>query len=372
MNLSQLTQRQKILAGILVGTVVLMLGLPALWDVVFGPFNRRYTDLAALNERLDQKQRAKDKLDTADMRLKISDRRSLPSDPSSLAYQVWLTDLTKKHEFKSVGVSPKPATRNGNEPFSRIRFAITAQCQMKDLCRFLYDFYRTDLLHKVINISLKSLDHKTDPEFDVSIDIEGLSMRTTKKRDTLFEDKQEQAVNKAWSKIEFSEYESLYAKNRFARGYNGPPKPATPPPPPTPPFDSSPYVKYVGFVEVDGIPEGWLYDQTANKQTILKSGVDFEVAGTKATVVEVNPDFLTFKVRDKTWRIEQGESLKQMRELGTDGKPVIAATTTPGATSQQPAGSEPAKAEPSVSTNPTGAQKEATTTEQPEKKGSGS
>jgi len=330
MNFMQLDKRQQILAGILVGTVILMFGVPTVWGIVFGPFNERYGNLAALEERLEKKQEAQEKLENAVWKLKESDRRSLPADPSSLGYQVWLTDLAKKHDFNNLSVSPKPSSRNGNEPFSRIRIAMTAQCQMRDLCRFLFDFYRADLMHKVVNLAVKSLSSKNDPELEISVDIEGLSMQSTKKRTNLFEGKQEQSVSKAMAKRELSEFESLYTKNPFVRGYNGPPKPATPPAPPPAPFDSSPFVKYVGFVEVDGVGEGWLYDQTANKNTVLKTGSEFEVAGIKATVIEVAPDFVILNVKEKRWRLEQGESLKQLRELTSDGKS-IAAPTTPTA-----------------------------------------
>jgi len=348
MNFTQLDKRQKVLAGILVGTLLLMWGVPTIWDAVFSPYNAKYAEIAALDERLEQKETAKEKLEVAEWRLKDSKRRSLPSDPSSLAYQVWLTDLAKKHEFTALSVAPKPATRNGNEPFSRTRFSITAQCQMAELCRFLFDFYRTDLLHKVTAMSIKSLDAKTDPQLEVTVDIEGLSMQGTTKREILFEEKQEQAVAKAMAKKEFSDYETLYAKNRFSRGYNGPPKPIIPPPPPTPPFDSSPYVKYVGHVEVDGIGEGWLLDMTANKSTILKPGVEFEVAGVKATVVEVTPDYFTMTVKEKIWRVDHGESLKQMREIGVDGKPLTSPTVTVPTTVTP---STPAEIKPESTTN---------------------
>lgn len=324
----QLDKRQKILVGILGGTLVLFWGVPIVWEIIFGPFTSRYATIAALNEKLSQKEGEQTRLEMAEWRLADANRRSLPSDPSSLAYQVWLTELATKQQFTGLGVAPKSSSRNGNEPFSRIRFTVTAHCKMKDLCQFLFDFYSADLLHKVTNLSVKSIDATADPELDVAIDIEGLSMQTTKKRDTLFEGKQATSVATDMRKKSFSDYDLLHAKNRFARGYEGPPKPTIPPAPPTPPFDSAPYVKFVGFVELDGVGEAWLYDQTSNKNTVLRPGLEFEIAGVKASVVNVSKDFITLRVKEKTWRIEQGESLKQMREVGTDGQPLTAPTKT--------------------------------------------
>ncbi|MDB5392003.1 MAG: hypothetical protein JWM11_7649 [Planctomycetaceae bacterium] len=324
----KLDHRQKILVGILGGTLALFWVVPIIWSIVFGPFTAKYTELAALTEKLNEWENSKHKLELAERRMAEADRRSLPSDPSSLAYQVWLMELANQHHFTALGVAPKSSSRNGNEPFSRIRFTVTGHSKMKDLCQFLYDFYRADLMHKVTNLAVKSIEAKSDPELEVSIDIEGLSMTSTKKRDSLFEGKQAQSVAVSMSKKTFGDFDLLHTQNHFSRGYGGPPKPTIPPAPPTPPFDSSPYVKFVGFVEQDGVAEAWLYDQTANKNTILKAGTDFEIAGVKAKVVEVAREFITLKIKEKTWRVEQGDSLKQMREVGSDGKPVTAPTAT--------------------------------------------
>jgi hypothetical protein len=328
----KLDRRQKILVGILGGTLALFYLVPILWDLVFGPFNSRYQQIAALKEKLSEKETAKTKLELAERRLADADRRSLPSDPSSLAYQVWLTELANQHKFTTLGVAPKSSNRNGSEPFTRIRFTVTAHSKMKELCQFLYDFYRADLMHKVVNLVVKSTDTKSDPELDVTIEIEGLSMQSTKKRDSLFEGKQAQSVAGAMSKKNLNDYELLYVQNHFARGYDGPPKSAIPPAPPAAPFDSSPYVKYVGYVQFDGSEEAWLYDQTSNKNIVMKTGLDFEVAGVKATVVDVSKDFVTLKVKEKHWRLDQGDSLKQMKELGADNKPLAKpAATVPSA-----------------------------------------
>jgi hypothetical protein len=65
---------------------------------------------------------------------------------------------------------------------------------------------------------------------------------------------------------------------------------------------------------------------------VMKTGLDFEVAGVKATVVDVSKDFVTLKVKEKHWRLDQGDSLKQMKELGADNKPLAKpAATVPSA-----------------------------------------
>jgi hypothetical protein len=361
----QLDKRQKILAGALGGTVALFWGLPIIWDLVFGPFTFRYQQIDALKNTLNEKETAQHKLDISERLLANADRRSLPSDQSSLAYQVWLTELANKHNFTSVGVAPKPPNQNNNEPFLRTRITVTGHCKMKDLSEFLYNFYRTDLLQKVTNLTVKTSEAKSDPELEVTIDIEGLSMKTTKKRDSLFEGKQAESVSDLMAKKSMSDYELLYKQNRFARGYNGPTK-ATVAPAPVVPFDSLPYIKYVGytgFADDEQSAEGWLLDQTTGKNRFLKVGSDFEAAGIKATVTEITGGYITFKIKDKTWRVEQGDSLKQMQELSSDGKPIGPKPTAP----MTPA--TPASSTPTPPTSPAGAPGSAPPSSVPAKEG---
>lgn len=344
-----LDKRQKMLVGALAGILFLWQGSGVLWSIFFGPFDQRYTQIAALDEQLKKKKDAKFQLDMTERRTRIWERRSLPPSPdvASPLYHHWVLDLAGKHHFEKLTVTPKRiSTATTSAVFTRIPISVTAECKMDQLCQFLYDFYRTDLLHKVTQLSIESLDFRANPTFKVSLELEGLSLKSAASRTTLFAGKQETAVSDAMAKKTLADYKPLIDGNRFVRGYNGPPKPPappTPPPPPPAPFDSSPHIFLVASLEVDGQPEAWLYDRTTNERTVLSQGKEFEISGVKGQVLEIGKRFVKLKVKDKEWRLEVGDNLKQMSELKVEVPAGPAPATAPAVT---PAADAPAAAAP--------------------------
>ncbi len=329
-----LDKRQKLLVGVFVGVLALWQGSGVLWGIFFGPFDRRNIDIASLDVKLKEQRDAKFKLDLAERRTRGWERRSLPPNPvvASTLYHHWILDLASSHELERLTVTPKRISTGATSAvFTRIPVSVTAECNMDQLCKFLYDFYRTDLMHKVTHLGVESLDYKGNPTLKVSLELEGLSLATAKSRNTLFGDKQDKAIADAMSKKSLDDYKSLTAQNRFVRGYNGPPKPIDPPAPPAAPFDSAPYTRLVASTEVDGQWEAWLYDATTNQRTVLNIGKEFEISGVKGLVLEIGNRFVKLKVKDKDWRLEMGDNLKQMVELKPDKAPPASAAEKPDA-----------------------------------------
>jgi hypothetical protein len=330
-----LDKRQKLLLGLFAGVVLLWQGSGIFWNILFGALNDRNNQIAVLDAKLKEKGAAKFNLDFTERRMRSWERRSLPPSPvvASTMYHFWILDLASKHKLERLTVTPKKiGTGSTSAVFTRIPVTVTAECKMDQLCKFLYDFYRTDLMHKVTHLGVESLDSKADPTLKVSLDLEGLALTSTKSRNTLFADKQDKAISDAMSKKSLDDYKLLTDKNRFVRGYNGPPKPAEPPAPPPTPFDSAPYTKLVGVVE-DGRkpPEAMLYDASTNQSTIVTVGKEFEIAGVKGQVLEIGARFMKLKVKDKDWRLELGENLKQMVELKPDPASKSPGTAVPTA-----------------------------------------
>lgn len=339
-----LDKRQKVLVGAFAAVLMFWQGSGVLWSIFFGPFDERYTQIQSLDEQIQKKLDAKFQLEMTERRTRQWERRSLPPNPvvASTLYHHWVLDLAEKHKLEKLTVTPKKiSTGTSNPVFTKIPISVTAECKIEQLCQFLFDFYRTDLLHKVTHLGIEGLDARPNPTLKVSLELEGLSLPKSKARNTLFADKQATAVSDAMSKKKFDDYQSLITTNRFVRGYNGPPKPPTPPPLPTPapaPFDSAPFVKFIAAVGIEGQPlEAWLYDQTSNQRTVLQASQTFEISGVKGEVLEIAPRFLRLRVKDKEWRLELGDSLKQMTELKPDSVPggtpgPAPASTTPAAT----------------------------------------
>lgn len=345
----KLDQRQKILVGALVGVLLLWQGGGVLWGIVFGPINTRNTQVAALEEQLKKKKDAKHQLDLTERRTRNWELRSLPPNPvvASTLYHHWVLDLAGKHKLSKLSVTPKRiSTGSSNPVFTRIPVSLTGECKMDQLCQFLYEFYRTDLLHKVTHLGAESIDNRSNPTLKVSLELEGLSLATAKPRTTLFADKQESAVSDAMAKKSLKDYDALIATNRFVRGYNGPPAPIISPPPPAAPFDATPHIKLVASLEQDGQRQAWLFDQSSNQNTILIEGKDFEIAGVRGQTIEISKRSIKLKVKDKNWQLDLGSSLKQMIELPSNGQPVSAPPGAAPTTNVEPAITTPSATAP--------------------------
>lgn len=330
-----LDKRQKVLVGIFAGVLLLWQGSGIFWGIFFGPFDDRYKQIDVLDALLKQKRKANDELELSERRMRIWERRSLPPNPvvASTLYHHWILDLANTHKLERLVVTPKKINSGAtNLVFTRIPISVTAECKMDQLCKFLYDFYHTDLMHKVTQLAIESQDYKSNPTFKVTMELEGLSLASARSRTTLFADKQDKAVSDAMAKKTLDDYKDLTDKNRFVRGYNGPPAPIIPPAPPAAPFDSSPHVFLIAsIIEPDGHSEAWLYDRSSNQRTVLLTGKDFEISGVKGKVLEIGKRSVKLKVRDKDWQLEVGENLKQMVELKADAAVPADGTAAPSA-----------------------------------------
>lgn len=329
-----LDKRQKVLVGIFAGLILLWQGSGIVWGIFFGPFDDRYKQIEVLDIKLKEKRDAQHKLDLSERQMRTWERRSLPPNPvvASTLYHHWILDLASSHNLERLVVTPKKISSGAtNLVFTRIPVSVTAECKMDQLCKFLYDFYRTDLMHKVTQLAIDSQDYKSNPTLKVTMELEGLSLASAKSRTTLFADKQDKAVSDAMAKKTLDDYKELSAQNRFVRGYNGPPAPIIPPAPPAAPFDSSPHVFLIASVEVNGQPEAWLYDRTSNQRTVLSVGKDFEISGVKGKVLEIGKRSVKLKVKDKDWQLEVGDNLKEMVELKANAAVPADGTSAPSA-----------------------------------------
>jgi hypothetical protein len=87
------------------------------------------------------------------------------------------------------------------------------------------------------------------------------------------------------------------------------------PAPPADKFDVAEHVYLVAYVAEGDVQEAWLYDRSANKRIVLREGESFDVAGVKGSVEKIGKDFVLLKTDDATWRLEQGQNMKQLKKL---------------------------------------------------------
>ncbi len=180
-------RRERILAIILLGAVVLWQGGPLISRTILDPMDFRQADLESVEQAVKFKQQAAVRLARSEQQLRTWQQRSLPPDPlvAQRLYQQWLRDLAKEAGFAELKVDPERRTPK-DEGHSLIEVSVAGEATLDQICLFLFRFYRTDLLHRVTTMDLHATDNKNNPLIKVSLTAQGLAIAGAPARTHLF------------------------------------------------------------------------------------------------------------------------------------------------------------------------------------------
>lgn len=319
--MTRLNVREKALVASLLLAVVLYFGLDGVTQILFGPVREREQVIAGLQRQVDEHDTAYAKVRHAQQKHKQWSQQSLPPDPSvaSTVYQQWLLDLVQHAGWTDSVVNPNRVVPQGDVYF-RIPFTIQGRCDWGQLCDFLCEYGRADLLQKVTQVSLDALDNDDEPMLDASVQVEALAVSRAAPRTTLGLRTSQPASRSARLR---SEYDVLVDRNPFARGYRSspvaPPLVTTPPlvrPAPAPP-DTAGQIVLVACIRRSGQREAWLYDRIGKREVVLVEGESFQAAELTGSVVAIADDHVVLQVSGTARRLELGQNLRQLAPNGS-------------------------------------------------------
>ncbi len=180
-------RRTKILAIAFGVLVLLWQGIPIVNETLFGPLNEREEALAAVNERIRDREVDEHRAMTARGKLNVWRQQSLPSDAlnAQRLYQSWLTDLAILCGFADLDIKPDRRVTNGNV-YTGVQVSLEASATLEELARFLHEFHRTDLLHRVVSLSIEGEQHQGNPPLQIQLMAEGIALQSAANRETLF------------------------------------------------------------------------------------------------------------------------------------------------------------------------------------------
>jgi len=180
-------RREKILAIALTVVVLGWGGFGLVERVVFGPFKERASRKTALAANIEKQEDEQLRVLRAERQLKDWVARSLPPDPvaAQRLYLAWLTDLCQVCGFSSPSLSPERRVAP-NKVYVSVRVTIEATATFPQICNFLYQFRRTDLLHRIADLTLQAEGTSPTSPIKVTLIAEGLSLKEAPPRDYLF------------------------------------------------------------------------------------------------------------------------------------------------------------------------------------------
>ncbi len=166
-------RNEKILAGVLLVVVVGYFAGPSLLGLLTGSGERLQAEKLQLTRELKQLKK-----------LNAWKHQSLaaPTDDNAHRaeeqYRDWVWSLAESvGQFQELNVTPnsRGGSRRGRS-YAPVQVQLTAVAKFGDVRRFLYHFYQADLLHKVVSLRMKSKSQDADPDLDILLVAEGLSL----------------------------------------------------------------------------------------------------------------------------------------------------------------------------------------------------
>jgi len=180
-------EREKILLIVLVAVLVLGVGIGRYEQWISVPIARRDTRVEFLESEISDKELQELEILKSRREMAHWKARSLPPDPldAQRLYQEWLTDLARIAGLTDAKVTPEPRIGRG-EVFVPVRIAIEANATFEHLCRFLFLFHQTDLMHRIAEMQVDSEKNEGNPPLKISLTAEGLALVNASPRDRLF------------------------------------------------------------------------------------------------------------------------------------------------------------------------------------------
>lgn len=304
-------ERQLALA---VGTLLLL--LVAYWG--FGKVRKSFTDRYAqlevkqgeIREKLGKEERGK----KATQQLAHWEHRSLPADHdlARTLYQNWLVKLADKNQLESVNVD---AGRGGMHRNIYYKLPFTLQCKgnLEKTVAFLHDFYSTNHLHQLRELSIKPSSNGRG--LDLSFTIEALVLPGADRKDALNEESGERLVHATLAAYQ----EPIVKRNLFAE-YT-PPRPA----PPVvkqeevtkpPEFDPAKFAVLTAIIENGSESQVWINVRTSGELLKLRQGDKLQVGKFQATITRIDGSGVEMESDGKRRLLALGKTLPQATDAG--------------------------------------------------------
>lgn len=211
-----MNQREKILAAVVAGLVLLVIGYFAL-NWVNTSIAELQSNIDDLDLQLGQRNATIALGNEASTRLAEYQRRSLPRDPSFARsqYEEWLL-ATAVDLFGQDRVSVKlKEGRPRGDTYTPVSFTVTAEGNLEQFTRFLYRFYQRDYLHRIDQLTVVPIENTRD--LRLSCDVEALMVFGADPRKPLGEEKS----NRVQASVD-DYLESILGRNLFGPPNNPP------------------------------------------------------------------------------------------------------------------------------------------------------
>ena len=304
--------RKHILAAVFGAMLLFYVGDWLLDNVLTGPLQTRRAKTARLQREIKKKEDELARAREAGKRLAVWETQSLPSDTevARSLYQAWLIELVDEVGLSSPSVnSGEPVSRKGM--YHSMSFSVRGRGTLQQLTRFLFTFYRADLLHQIRTLNITPLGRSD--KLDLSISIEALVLPEAGPKDrgagdaeedqeTVFEEFRERAWRDSdrLASLNLADYHPIVRRNLF--GVGGSP-------------DATDHAYLTAVNYVDGQPQAWFTLRASDTILKLRKGEGFEIGQFAGTIIEIEGSDVVIESEGERWLLTLGENLAEAYAL---------------------------------------------------------
>lgn len=369
-------RREKILSiALLTALLIAMMGwwgLPLLRGVFLGPLEERWSQIDRLETQKKRLEVDELKVIQSMKQMRAWREHSLPPDPLEAQglYMEWLTDLAQRAQIGALHVIPEQREGGGNA-FKVVSITLKGEATFEQLVKFLYDFQRADLLHRLAALKIDSPKNPGGP-LTVTMTAEGLCLQSVPPRDRLLAHSQLAAslprsfdTLKVVSGKEFPSEpgfnvqidNEILAVTKIAgddwtvkRAVEGTtadrhkekadvelfPVRADRMKPSLEerkkelanhPFaraiiavdETARQTRLMGSVTSEKDPVAWLYNASNRSRTEVRKGTAISIGDIRGTVVAVEPTCIRIERNGAVWQVNMGRNLQSMRRVDDGG-----------------------------------------------------
>ncbi|HUT95793.1 MAG TPA: hypothetical protein VMY37_40450 [Thermoguttaceae bacterium] len=298
------------------GLLVLYFGGEWVWRTVLeGPIEKKRQAYDKLLEAKKKKEKEWEGFKEGARKLAEWRKQSLPSDTevARSLYQAWLLQLVVEYvKLDSPSVSPgEPLSRQGR--FYAIPFSVRGRGTLDQLTKFLFAFYRTDLLHQIRSLNVTPLGNSE--QLDLAISIETLvlpgagpeldkDLGEEERQETIIADFQQRASHVSqrlasltlakYTPPTMDDYQPIARRNLFGVGSDP---------------DPTDYAYLTFISSVNGEPEVWFTLRATDETLKLREGDSLRIGNFTGTIAEIEGSDVILESEGERWLLTLGEKL---------------------------------------------------------------
>jgi hypothetical protein len=311
------SQREKILAGI-VAAIVVILGGRFVFGRYQGAIESRRAQLSTAKQDLADINLAIKKGEHSLRKLEKWQKRSLPANRETALslYKAWLLAKAKEAGITVEDITPAQR-QTSKDAFKSIGYTLTGSGSLSSVSSLLYEFYRAPQLQQVTMLRL--LRPVGASQIQVTFEVEALILPGAEATDSL-----PKGETKRLALASLADYQKSLGDRDLMNVYT-PPRPpvaARTDPPPPPKFDDSEHARFSASIGVGDKFQAWIHVRTTGETLHLHPGDKFKVGQLEGQIVSVEPRSMVYQAGDKKYRVSLDQPLRKGIEVGPDGKPL--------------------------------------------------